>query len=358
MIMLNQKESQYTNIEETQDTLIELEEYTSREKNDNVFFSISDIIQKQINDVQYYGQEMYTIQDYTHATYYTYGLILKEEKVEDYYLKVTVDNINNLFLTEQLNREEYNKAKNGEIKEINNKEIPKTDNNTYTLKSFSSEEISRRYIKDYMLKVKYLPNIAFELLEDSYRIKKFQTVDEFKNYILRNENRFQNFVMSKYECAVQENSIEYTVLDINNNYYKIIAYSTLNYKIVLDNYTIDTKEYVEKYNSASEDSKITTCISKFIKLVNAKEYSQIYNYLDTTFKQNNFNTIEKFENYMKSNFFNNNIVTIESKEKIGDIYSCKVVIKSGVGLSAEEKSISIMIQLLEGTDFVMSFSIE
>lgn len=285
-------------------------------------------------------------------------MILKGETIEKYYLKVRVDNNHNTFLTEELSEEEYKKAKNGEIKEINTEEIQPKGDNTYTLKSFSSEDIARRYIKDYTLKVKYLPNTAFELLEDTYKTKKFQKIDEFQNYVQRNKDRFQNFVMSKYGCEVQEDSIEYTVLDLKDNYYKIIVYDALNYKIILDNYTIETEEYIEEYNNASEENKVATCISKFIKLVNAKEYSQIYNFLDNTFKQNNFNTIEKFESYMENNFFNNNIVTIESAEKIGEVYSCKVTIKSGVGVAAEEKKLSIMIKLLEGTDFVISFNIE
>lgn len=346
-----------------QDTLIELDENTVKEKNDNIFFSISDLIQSSVDkeETYYYAQEIYTIQTYEKATYYTYGVLEESGKnnLQDYYQKVQVDFNNNTFLIETLSIEEFRKAKNGEINQIDENAIQKTDNNEYTLKSFSTEEIARRYVKDYMLKVKYMPDTAFTLLNEEYKTRKFgNDVQEFKKYIQSNADRFANFTMNKYQVEVQENSLEYIVLDYYDNYYKIIVYDTLNYKIILDDYTIEDDEYVQQYIEADETDKIATCISKVIKLINAKEYTQVYQYLDDTFKQNNFNTVDKFQQYIENRLFNYNIETIETAEKIGEVYSCKVKIKSGVGVSALETQMMFVIKLLEGTDFVMSFNVE
>lgn len=345
-----------------QDTLIEMAAYTTKELNDNVFFTINDIIQQSLdtNEKNYYAQEMYKMQTYDKATYYTYGLLQEEgrEELQDYYLKIRIDNNTNAFVIETLDTEEYEKAKEGKISTIENTEIRRTKNNHYEVRSFSSEEIARKYIKDYIVKIKYMPNTAFDLLESTYKNKKFRNIEEFKNYIEKNSNRFSNFIMQKYQCEVQENSLEYTVLDRYENYYKIIVYNTLNYKIILDDYTNESAEYLEEYKNAKETDKIATCISKFIKHINAKEYTQAYQYLDESFKINHFNTIEKFEEYVKNHLFDYNIEQVKSAEKYGDVYSCKVNIKSGVGVSAEEKDITIMIKLLEDTKFVMSFTIE
>lgn len=367
MISSMGKESQ-VNIETNeipQDTLIELEEYTTKEKNVNVFFSINDTIQKLLDEtkketVYYYAQEIYKIQTYQKATYYTYGLIQKENKgeVEEYYLKVNVDITNNTFFTEELSEKEYNEAKDGKINKIEFDVIKKSDNNQYELKNISSEEIARRYVKDYILKVKYMPDKAFELLYDDYKNEKFKNSTDFKEYVQKNSARFNNLVIQKYQCEVKEEYLEYTVMDQYNNYYKIIVYSALDYKIVLDNYTLEEQEYIEKYNNASEQEKVAICISKFIKLINSKEYEEAYKKLDTTFKKNKFDSVEKFKNYIKNELFNYNIATIQSEDKIGDVYTCKVKIKSGVGVSAEEKEITVVMKLLEGTDFVMSFNVE
>lgn len=345
-----------------QDTFETLDEYTTKETNDNIFFTINDIIQKSLesNTKNYYAQEMYKIQAEDRAVYYTYGLIQDEEKEElqDYYLKVRIDNNNNTFTTEILELEEYQKAKTGRVNENPNTKIVKTKDNHYEMRSFSSEEIARRYIKDYMLKIKYTPNTAYELLESEYRNKKFRNIEEFRNYIEKNSNRFINFIMQKYQCEVQEDSLEYTVLDRYENYYKIIVYDTLNYKIILDNYTNESAEYIKEYNNAKETDKIATCIAKFVKLINAKEYAQAYQYLDQTFRKNNFDTVEKFEEYIKQYLFDYNIETVQSAEKYENVYSCKVNIKSGVGLAAEERNMTIMIKLLENTNFTMSFNIQ
>lgn len=345
-----------------QDTLVEMDKYTVKETNDNMFFTINDIIQQSLktNQKDYYAQEMYRIQTYDRATYYTYGLLKEEgkEKLQDYYLKIRMDNNNYTFEIEPLDIREYNTAKEGKINTIENTEIKKTKDNQYEMKSISSEEIARRYIKDYILKIKYMQNTAFDLLDSTYKNKKFRNIEEFKSYIEKNSNRFDNFIMQKYQCEVQENLLEYTVLDRYENCYKILVYDTLNYKMILDDYTDEDAEYLEEYKNAKETDKVATCISKFIKQINAKEYTQAYQYLEETFKKNNFNTVEKFEKYIKSYLFDYNIETIKSAEKYGDVYSCKVNIKSGVGVSAEEKDITIMIKLLEDTKFVMSFNVK
>ena len=93
-------------------------------------------------------------------------------------------------------------------------------------------------------------------------------------------------------------------------------------------------------------------------MINEKDYKSAYSYLDNTFKSNNFGTIEKFKEYINTNLFNNNILKTRSIEKIGNVYSCKATIKSGISSAAVEKNITVIVLLKEGTDFVMSFSID
>lgn len=393
----NTNTSSKDDIEKRQDTVIKLAQNTVKEKNTYTIIYLNDIVQKlfdyiannsintvynltSLNYIQknnitannvstiytnskgkitYYIQDVYSIQTYEEISYYIYGRTLKnaENKVGDYYIKINVDLQNKTFSIEPLKVDEYNKAKNGEINQIKSTDIQINANNKYNVESFSTEKLTRRYINDFIFKMKYIPDVAFSTLDEKYRNKKFSNIDEFKSYIENNSERFNNFILKSYWKDIKNDSIEYEVEDINNYYYKIKASSGMDYTIILDDYTVESNEYVQKYNSSSDSTKIATCINKFFKLIDSKEYKSAYAYLDDTFKQKNFDTVGKFETYAKQNFFNNNTVTISSAEKVGDIYSCKVQIKSGVSVAAMSKDITVIIKLKENTDFVMSFSI-
>lgn len=311
------------------------------------------------NIEKYYIQEMYAFETSTMSEYYTYGFILKEnnDKPENYYFKVCKDSSNSTFSVSPLKIDEYNKAKEGKINKTENESIKSNLYNKYNYNLYSGKDVAEKYINDFIFKMKYIPDVAFGTLDEEYRNKKFSNIDEFKSYIKNNSERFDDFIIRSYGREATENITNYEVEDINNYYYKIKASSGMDYTIILDDYTVESNEYVQKYNSSSDSTKIATCINKFFKLIDSKEYKSAYAYLDDTFKQKNFDTVSKFETYAKQNFFNNNTVTISSAEKVGDIYSCKVQIKSGVSVAAMSKDITVIIKLKENTDFVMSFSI-
>lgn len=311
------------------------------------------------NIEKYYIQEMCAFETSTMSEYYTYGFILKEnnDKPENYYFKVCKDSSNSTFSVSPLKIDEYNKAKGGKINKTENESIKSNLYNKYNYNLYSGKDVAEKYINDFIFKMKYIPDVAFGTLDEEYRNKKFSNIDEFKSYIKNNSERFDDFIIRSYGREATENITNYEVEDINNYYYKIKASSGMDYTIILDDYTVESNEYVQKYNSSSDSTKIATCINKFFKLIDSKEYKSAYAYLDDTFKQKNFDTVGKFETYAKQNFFNNNTVTISSAEKVGDIYSCKVQIKSGVSVAAMSKDITVIIKLKENTDFVMSFSI-
>ena len=311
------------------------------------------------NIEKYYIQEMCAFETSTMSEYYTYGFILKEnnDKTENYYFKVCKDSSNSTFSVSPLKIDEYNKAKEGKKNKTENESIKSNLYNKYNYNLYSGKDVAEKYINDFIFKMKYIPDVAFGTLDEEYRNKKFSNIDEFKSYIKNNSERFDDFIIRSYGREATENITNYEVEDINNYYYKIKASSGMDYTIILDDYTVESNEYVQKYNSSSDSTKIATCINKFFKLIDSKEYKSAYAYLDDTFKQKNFDTVGKFETYAKQNFFNNNTVTISSAEKVGDIYSCKVQIKSGVSVAAMSKDITVIIKLKENTDFVMSFSI-
>ena len=60
---------------------------------------------------------------------------------------------------------------------------------------------------------------------------------------------------------------------------------------------------------------------------------------------------------MQENFFSFNNMEVQSIEKISDNYVCEVTLSSGYGVASEQTTKTFIMQLKEGTDFVMSFTV-
>ena len=231
-------ENELLDEETPQDVPLELSKTTTKENDDYVVFSISNAIQKYYNYISgnsqnnYYIQEVYVLQEYEKQVYYTYGYLLENNKIKDCYLKVKVQN--ELFMVETLDIEIFNQAKNLKITDIEEIDIEKNQYNNYEFLYLSSKEIAEKYITDYIFKMRFMPDKAYDLLEDNYRSKNFKDISQFKEYISKNVNRLKNFKIESCEIKVKENSIEYSFTDKSKNYYKIIVYDAMNYKIILD----------------------------------------------------------------------------------------------------------------------------
>ena len=129
----------------------------------------------------------------------------------------------------------------------------------------------------------------------------------------------------------------------------------MNFKLYLDDYTVDIEEFLDKYNNANETTKIGMNTDKIIKAINRKDYDYIYKKLDQNFAANNFGSLEKFENYMNQNLNAIYEATYYNSSKENNVYVQPVTLK--VKDSDEQKSLNIIMKLKEGTDFVMSFNV-
>ncbi len=105
----------------------------------------------------------------------------------------------------------------------------------------------------------------------------------------------------------------------------------MNYTVIIDTYTIDIPEFLDKYNKGTPQEKVLLNLNKFMQSINNKDYKFAYSLLADGFKQNNFQTLDKFEGYIKTNFFDKN--TFDYK-KFGDsantYYTYEVEIKDAL----------------------------
>ena len=187
----------------------------------------------------------------------------------------------------------------------------------------------------------------------------------YKKYIKENLNDISIDMLSKYQVKDQNEYNEYMCVDKNGRYYIFNVTSAMNYTLFLDTYTVDLPEFIEEYNSASNQKKMALNINKIISAINQKDYEYVYSKLDETFKQNYYNNQESLEAFIKENLFNKNKASFQeysSEQNLG-IYKVRIEKEyqdgeqAPEGKNAEFQNLNIIMKLGQGTDFVMSFSI-
>ena len=203
----------------------------------------------------------------------------------------------------------------------------------------------------------YDHEMVYEKLNQEYREKRFETYEEFDSYAVNNIMNSVSMRIASYQKSEHEGYTQYTCADQNNNYYIFYITDIMNYTLILDTYTIDLPEFVEEYNSADDARKVQLNISKVFEAINDGDYRYVYNKLDETFRNNTYGSLENFRVYMEENFYEENDIEYLEFSEEGDTYIYRTRIKNAAEGQSEGKEMTVIMKLLEGTNFVMSFSI-
>ena len=323
------------------------------------FFSIEEYIQSNI-DNNFVAIRMNYLQGKNIMTYSVYGTTYLQEsnQKEEKYFLVRIDMKNMTCEVKEIEDKNYKNV--DEIVLIDDEtQIENTGNNIFEYTPIRDEEMCRKYYNDFKQKELNNPEEAYLMLDEEYREKRFPNYDEFIQYIDEKRTLLENAVLSKYAYEYGETYTECTLIDTQGNTYIIKAESVMEYTIKLDSYTIKIDTYEEKYSDLSDNEKVKSNVYLFLQMINAKDYRQAYDLLDETFKNNNFNTLESFRSYIENNFFDYNldVSTGANVEKKGNLYVYTSTLKNGPSSAAESKNLNVIMQLKEGTDFVMSFNV-
>lgn len=293
--------------------------------------------------------------------YLVYGNLLdtKTAQNQTFEMIVKMDMLNKTFkvyLSDYV-QEKYANIKIGDkIKISAEKVIQSNNDNIYQYKVISDEEHITNIFNSYKKDLLYNKSRAYKLLNTEYSNKRFRTQQDFNSYINDNLQKLATMTLSKYQKKVENGKNKYICIDQRGNYY-IIKEENLRYTVILDTYTIDLPEFTEKYESAKDEEKVLLNIQKCFEAINNKDYNYVYNKLDQTFKNNNFKTLADFEKYMKDNTFNSNTVSSSNGKVQGNTYMYDITIKDSSGKDTNTIKKTFVMQLKEGTDFVMSFGI-
>ena len=361
LIVLDKKQEEEGTIKVNEDGSVEffeegdlgIEFKQKQLKEPTAFFSVENAIQKYVNS-NFTAISMNELSGERIISYAVYGQI--EEN--DIFFIVRVDIYNLTCEIEQLNSKDYNDI-NQIVLEDNQTEIANNGNNTFEYKRVSNEDMCSKYLKDFSEMEINDTQKAYSMLDEEYRGERFPTFEDFEEYVSLCREIIQNSALSSYNVEYYDDYTEYIFTDNYNNYYTVKTDGVAEYTICLDSYTIKSDNYEEEYNKLSDENKVNSNVYTFLQMINTKDFSHAYELLDETFKNNNFNNLDSFKEYVNTNFFNINFNVEETAEINSEngIYTYETTIRSGAGSSAQSKNLTVIMQLGEGTEFVMSFSI-
>lgn len=283
-------------------------------------------------------------------------ITLAEAKLNGKELNVLVkfDNKNNtysMFLDDYVSKYNYNKNMDKKDFNISKNEIIKNSYNNNIKVDDSEVYVITQYFSDFRMKMLNDTEVAYRELDSDYAQKKFGDYSNFQNYINENKESITYAGINKYQVVENSDNKEYICIDENGKYYIFVESGIGKYTVVLDTYTIDLPEFLTKYNSSNERIKVGMNIQKVFDAINDKDYEFVYNKLDSSFKQNNFKTLSEFKNYAEKNFVGKQLKYDECQQQ-GSIYVFNITITDGTNQTGK----NVIMKLLDGTDFVMSFN--
>jgi len=341
-----------------EEALINLLDKEYKEKNNITESNVLDFLKSYKNINSYFTKEIYKKeiaqrQNLNGSYFYIKGIIRKNSKEEYIYILMKEDYINSTYSISILTEEEFN------VKGNDNRDIliEKNNYNSIYSKGISDYQICLEYLKDYINTVINSPDKAYELLNEEYKEKRFASIENYTSYINKIKERLSTTVLKNYSIEKQDNKTQYVCVDQRGNYYIFEKKEMMNYAVILDTYTIESSQFLEKYNKANTMEKVGYNIQKCIESINNKDYSYVYNKLDNEFKTNKYKTEKDFENIIKKKLFDTNKIINSSCSNEGNIYIYSLNI-SDTENETNKQDMTIIMQLAEGTDFVMSFSFE
>lgn len=222
----------------------------------------------------------------------------------------------------------------------------------------TDKQMAEKYFTSYIqLMINNLEQ-SYTLLEKEYQTERFSTYEMYNKYIQNNILYLKQAKLESVSIKDYDSYKKYTCKDQYGKVYVFKETAVMEYTVQLDDYTLENDAFNKKYEEANSRDKGLLNVDKFFKMINMQDYTSAYSVLDDSFKQNYFKTQTNFENYMKNKVFRYNKVDYkEYSNKITDIYTYKVVLTDLTEENTNEVEFNIVMKLLEGTNFVMSFEV-
>ena len=330
----------------------------------------NDIIRK-ISKFKVYGDYNHenVVYDIIIDNIYTYEMTMD---IELYFVNFSVNNIQDkiiikldnknktfsIFLEDYMDKFEYSKDMSKDNIEIPDTEIEINNYNKFTYAQVEDATIVKGYVDLYKTLAINNTVKAYEYLDEEYKQKRFGSFENYKKYVQENTNEINQIQPTEYLINRYDDYTEYVAKDSNGNMYIFKETSVGEFTLILDTYTLEYEKFNTEYKRATNKDKVIMNIDKFFQMLNAKDYKSAYNLLDTNFKNNNFRTEGSFEKYMKSKLYSYNDVSyVKFSDEISGVYTYYIEISNRQNEINKKIKMNIIMQLLEGTNYKLSFEI-
>lgn len=312
---------------------------------------------EKINIAEVNINDMYVSQRTSNMYVYIVNGRLRDEEtdeISDFLLMIKIDTLNRtftVFLQDYIN-EKYEKISLGDTLDINVEEnIQENDDNMYDYTIIDDETYVNDLLSKYKSEMLYDWETAYKHLDEEYREKRFGNINNFKEYSEKTIVKNVRMKLNKYNSYKYDDYVQWVCIDQYGNYYIFNEKSIMNYNMILDTYTIDLKQFTEKYNTATDQIKVGMNVEKILNAIKEDDYNYVYSKLDETYKRNNFSNINDFYNFIENTFYSENI-SYDQFKNLGGVYTYKLVIEG-----EEPKTTTIIMKLLDNLDYVISFEI-
>lgn len=137
-----------------------------------------------------------------------------------------------------VNRKKINFDEYAYIEEV----IEKYDANQFIPIYVTESDIVKKYLNDYKNLILYDKKEAYELLNQEYKNKRFDSYEKFETFINdRITLNTYSMEVDKYNVNIINNKKVYNIFDKSGYQYIFKENSIMNYEVYLDEYTIEIK---------------------------------------------------------------------------------------------------------------------
>ena len=356
------EDNEYPNVE------LQFDNKLSYVKSRSDYFTISSLYEKYIKEItskniKTYIKEMLSTQiDEATYVYIVKGSYRVEENNDIFDMNAMFEvNISNrtynIYPDEYIKNKGIDKLKDGEVLNYNKEEITNKENKTFEYIIKTDAEVATEYFNNYSELLKYYPDEAYARLNTEYAQKRFGSKENFINYLKENSEVLMNMEINMFKVYSTQNFTDYICAD---KYDKLYIFrqqgGIMRYSAYLDNYTVMTDSYEKEYNKLDKFDRSKYNLTKFINMVNTKDYSAIYKALDNTFRSNNFTTQTELEKYITDNMYVLNKIEIEDFDNESYDYYVFEIKLINMKDENQSKNMTVIINQEDGTNFTMSFS--
>lgn len=303
-----------------------------------------------INQVKY-------IESINLAVYFINGQVVeKETKISNNYnLMLVIDSQNstfNLYTEDYIKERNWNNFSKDSFEILGYSKIENRIYNKYSYELIDDDTYCNTMFENFISRLKYNKEYSYSILDETYKEKKFQDLKAFEKYV---ENlQLDGIWLNQYKINKGEKNKEIICVDNKGRIWMFYEKTVMNYKVILDTYTVDLPEFIKSYNKSNEQEKTALNIKKIVDALNDEDYRYVYSKLADSFKEQNFKTLEAFEAYAKETFGIDNELELGRYEKTNNYETYSITLKNNKSSVTK----TIIMDLQDGTNFVFSFNVE